>query len=402
MNKCVLYATLLISVLFCGLCLTSCSDDIPAPDEKLPGNTVIVYMGAENSLSSYAQLDLDEMKSALGDIPENCQVVVYRDATLKPAIFHLTSKKFDTWREYDKDHNSADMATMQEILRSIISDFPSEKYSLILWSHGSGWSDRKNAPQRSIIIDNEANTTSNNGKWLHVSQLASILESLPHMEYIFFDACYMQSVEIASHLYPHTNYIIGSPTEIPGLGAPYHRIMKALCEADIQSIIEGYASAYTVNDGVVLSAVYSTEFRNFCAATAEFIPSACPRTSMPSIAGIQIYAPAYGTGNSMLQSGMPVPYDIRSALHHILSTEDYNRWEQQWAKTILYPVKSDAWDTVYPSYRYGNAHCTMTDPTHYGGISMNIPQEDYQAQEWNAQFKLSPWYTFTRWEETGW
>ncbi len=402
MNKLTLRMTLTVSVIISCLCLTSCSDDIPTPDEKLPGNTVIVYMGAENSLSSYSQLDLDEMKSALGDIPADCQVVVYRDATLKPAIFHLTSRKFDTWREYDRDHNSADVATMKDILRSIVSDFPSEKYSLILWSHGSGWSDRANAPQRSIIVDNGNNTLSNRGSWLHVSQLASVLESLPRMEYIFFDACYMQSVEVASHLYPFTDFIIGSPTEIPGRGAPYHLIMKALCQADIPGIINGYVSGYPGLYGVLLSAVDCAEFGNFCTATAGFIPRIFPRNGMPSVGGIQIYAPAYGTNSGSMQSGMPVPYDIRSAMYRTLSAEDYDAWEQQWRKTILYPAHSKAWDTVYSPSFYGNAHCTLTDTEHYGGISMNIPQEDYQAQDWDKQFKLSPWYAFTLWEQTGW
>ncbi len=393
---------MLAGILFSFLSLQSCSDELPKPD-MLTGNTVIVYMGAENSLASYAQSDLDEMKTALGDIPEDCQVVVYRDAELKPAIYHLTTEKFEVWREYGQDHNSADATTMQGVLKTIVDNFPSEKYSLVLWSHGTGWSDTRTAPQRSIIVDNERNSPSSNiGQWVHISQLASVLKTLPHMEYIFFDACYMQSVELASHLYPLADYLIGSPTEIPARGAPYDRIMHALCVADIQGIIDGYASSYTGTGGVLLSAVHSAEFNNFCTVTAQYIPTAFPRSGMPQVDKIQIYAPAYGTGNTMQQGSMPVPYDIRSALYHVLSSIDYNTWEQQWRKTILYPVKASYWDTVYPSYTYGSNHNKLTDPDHYGGISMNIPQEDYKAKNWDTQFQASPWYTSTLWEQTGW
>lgn len=402
MNKLILRITLAASVIFSCLHLTSCNDNLPAPDEKLPGNTVIVYMGAENSLASYSQRDLDEMKSALGDIPEDCQVVVYRDAELKPAIFHLTSKKFTTWYEYKEDHNSADMTTMQSVLEKIVKGFPSATYSLVLWSHGTGWTDRKNAPQKSIIVDNGQNTQSNRGQWLHVGQLANILKSMPHMEFIFFDACYMQSVEVASHLYPFTDYIIGSPTEIPALGAPYNLIMKALCRADIPGIINGYASGYSGTQGVLLSAVHSDDFMDFCAATAKFIPRAFPSTGMPSVDGIQIYAPEYGLDDFSRQSDMPVPYDMRSAMYHVLDAADYGTWEEHWKKTILYPAKAGNWASVYSNLRYGNAHQSLTDPEHYGGISMNIPRKEYQGPNWDAQFKLSPWYAFTLWEEAGW
>lgn len=235
-----------------------------------------------------------------------------------------------------------------------------------------------------------------------MGQLANILKSMPHMEFIFFDACYMQSVEVASHLYPFTDYIIGSPTEIPALGAPYNLIMKALCRADIPGIINGYASGYSGTQGVLLSAVHSDDFMDFCAATAKFIPRAFPSTGMPSVDGIQIYAPEYGLDDFSRQSDMPVPYDMRSAMYHVLDAADYGTWEEHWKKTILYPAKAGNWASVYSNLRYGNAHQSLTDPEHYGGISMNIPRKEYQGPNWDAQFKLSPWYAFTLWEEAGW
>ena len=178
------------------LTMTSCNDDIPQPDEKLKGNTVIVYMGAENSLQNFSYNDLYEMQMGAKDIPEDCQVVVYRDAELKPAIYHITRKGATIWKEYKDDMDSADPATMKNILKDIVKGFPSAKYSLVLWSHGTGWIDEERN-SRAIIVDNESNSTSNKGNWIEISELAGILASMPHLEYIFFDACYMQSVEVA-------------------------------------------------------------------------------------------------------------------------------------------------------------------------------------------------------------
>ena len=380
--------------------LTSCNNDIPQPDEKLKGNTVIVYMGAENSLYPISHRDLEEMKLAIGDIPSNCQVVVFQDAEQEPTIFHLTHNGLTIWKEYTTDLNSGAPATMKGILQEIINGFPSEKYSLVLWSHGSGWIDEPNN-SRSVIVDNGTNSTANKGSWIEISELAGILASLPHMEYIFFDACYMQSVEVASQLYSYTSYIIGSPTEIPGEGAPYHLIMKSLCQANPQGIIDGYASAYGTSHGVLLSAVSCEDFPEFCTETAKYIPSAFPKDNMPRTAGIQIYAPAYGTSYST-QRAMPVPYDMRSAMHRVLSEEDYSAWEMAWKKTILYPTWANSWDTMYSPGTHGYFHCTMQDENLYGGISMNIPNEKYADKGWNNEFRLTDWYDMTLWEQTGW
>lgn len=399
MKKIYYFLLTAISTFLASATLTSCSDDLPHPSEKITGNTVIVYMGAENNLSSTSYTDLAEMKMAMGDIPENCQFVIYQDAELKPVIFHMTKDGITTWKTYTEDLNSSSPETVKSVLQEIIKNFPSEKYSLVLWSHGDGWIEHANS--RSIIVDNGNNSPSNYGSWLNISDLSNILASLPHMEYILFDACYMQTVEVASQLYTHTSYIIGSPTEIPSDGAPYHLVMEALSSANIQDIIANYASAYPQKSGVLLSAVSSEDFPAFCAETAKYVPSVFQKENMPKTIGIQRYAPSYGISHPN-QSSLPVPYDIRSAMHRILSETDYKAWELQWRKTILYPHKADGWESTYYPGEYNSFHCTMQDPEHYGGISMNIPDEKYSSKGWDKQFQQTEWYHLAGWDKTGW
>lgn len=177
--------------------------------------------------------------------------------------------------------------------------------------------------------------------------------------------------------------------------------MDALCKADIPGIIDGYASEYQIGYGVLLSAVSCADFPEFCAETAKYIGQAFDRNDMPKTAGIQIYAPDYGTAYTK-QSGMPVPYDMRSAMYRVLNDEDYTAWEALWRKTILYPTKANIWATKYSSSWYENFHCTMQDPEHYGGISMNIPDAKYDAKGWNTEFKQTAWYRLANWEQAGW
>ena len=44
----------------------------------------------------------------------------------------------------------------------------------------------------------------------------------------------------------------------------------------------------------------------------------------------------------------------------------------------------------------------MQDPDHYGGISMNRPDEKYDNKGWNSDFQQTKWYKLTSWEQTGW
>lgn len=388
--------------------LSSCSngENLPNPEEKVSGCTVIVYMGADNDISTYSEEDLQEILMSSSEIPSDCQVVVFQDVKnsdskgdeIPSRIIHITSNGHSVWKEYSTNLNSASPSTVRNVLSTIVKFFPSEKFSLVMWSHGSGWIDA--ASSRAIIRD-DAGGRSN---WLNISNLADVLKGMPFFEYILFDACWMQTVEVAAELYPYASYLIASPAEIPNKGAPYDIILKALCEADIVGIINGYASGYSNSSlGVVFSAVDTKEFPRFCQASAAVIARCFPsKEKMPSTSGIQIYAPS---ALEYYSSGIPVPYDIRSAFHHYLDDSSLEAWETQWKKTILFPTASAKWDTSYG--RYGTTHCTLTDSEHFGGISMFIPNVKYEnsskyQSNWNSMFQTTSWYDLAHWEKTGW
>ena len=63
------------------------SDDAPKPDPA--HRTVLVYIGAENSLYSYVSDDLDEMIQGAGDIPASDNLLVYVDDRSTPRIYKI-------------------------------------------------------------------------------------------------------------------------------------------------------------------------------------------------------------------------------------------------------------------------------------------------------------------------
>ena len=77
-----------IIILLTTTLLMACGDEPLNPDNSekdsptplAPAHrNVIVYMMAENSLSQYAQKDIDEMAEAADCIPTDCNVVIYLD-----------------------------------------------------------------------------------------------------------------------------------------------------------------------------------------------------------------------------------------------------------------------------------------------------------------------------------
>ena len=83
-KNCILSFCLMLSA--CVL-FVACTDDFILPEEESDiSHTVIIWMGAENSLASMSISDLQEMHDAVDAIPQDCQVVVYRDAQFAPSV----------------------------------------------------------------------------------------------------------------------------------------------------------------------------------------------------------------------------------------------------------------------------------------------------------------------------
>lgn len=63
---------------------------------------------------------------------------------------------------------------------------------------------------------------------MNIDDLHEALQVLPKLDFLLFDACFMESVEVAYALRDCGDYMISSPTEIPGVGAPYEDVVP-LC-----------------------------------------------------------------------------------------------------------------------------------------------------------------------------
>ena len=385
-------------IILLGLLLTSCHDTLVPPEEPIEPRaeaerTVIVYMVADNTLTTAVKLDTLEMIKGKDLIPEDVNFIIYLDDKLrKPAIYELSREKgLQLWKQYDEEFCSTDSFTMFKVLHGIEHFFPARHYGITFWSHATGWT-----PRRKTFGKDEVYTNPEEKGEMEIPVLHDILAQLPKLDYLFFDACFMQCVEVAYELRDVTNYIIGSPAEIPGSGAPYDRIIEALCKGDAMGIVQGYDSGYPGlyggynYPGVLLSLIDCSQLEPLAQLTGQLLTPFFMERSEQSTEGFQAYC--------TYLSKYTYYFDMRTTMRRLLETEDYNAWMELFDKAVpLHTLSSTGrW--------FANLcdHPIVWDPECYGGVSMFVPLNKYDEYGWNADFQKTSWYQAAGWEETGW
>ena len=421
-------------------CTDDLSDEINDNTDSTVRRTVLVYMVAENSLYTYAESDLNELAYAAGRnmIPSDCNIVVYCDNASQPSVKLYNKLGANTWKTYT-ERNSADSTVMLATLKEMVKNYPSQHYALVLWSHGSGWAPTEKTRQemeneyreshnsgarqaRAFGIDNGNNSGANGPYGMNISSIKWVLNKLGvHMDYILWDACLMQSIETAYELRQQADWIIGSPTETPGNGAPYHTAAKGLCDADMGAILKAYTDFYNNSNGRInfpLSFIKTSELDALAQATAPLVAKyfADKNATPEGVASAQIYSTrqlaTYDRSKDLASVGVPISYDLGSVMGKILTDEEYDNWRPLLDKAVPYKT--------YPTKQWlvdGNRedklkYSTLTDKEHYSGISMNVPEADYDIYPvsqtkalylgWNTYFKKMSWWKAGGWSQSGW
>ena len=399
--KCMCTMSLLLGV-------TSCHWFSP-DDEVNYDRTVLAYIAAENSLSygAFHQQDIDEMLQAAGDIPTNSRLLIYLDDTSNPRILSIEqqSGRRPTSRvvyEYSEEQNSGDVETLRTVMGWVYDNYPSSTYGLIFWSHGDAWLPAKAIPQRSICIDNERNNYSNSGSKMDIADVADVLAGFPCFEFIMFDACFMQAVEVAYELRNVARYVIASPAEIPNPGAPYERMVKPFfgIPFDGAEVVEQYYRMYNdsvmpVYDygsdryGVSLSVIDCGHLDALANATAGMVTKYVSRDEATELKGVQRYYP-------LSSKSRPEFYDMNGYMQRLITDEaDYVRWKSVFDLAVPY-ARSTAW------WYSNDAYTQHVDLDNYGGVSCYVPQDRSIYDGLNEKFRATSWYMDAGWHEVGW
>ena len=214
----------------------SCDKDEPA-QPAYSNRTILVYIVANNSLGAenYDETDINEMiLASQNNNFNNGRLIIYH-APLgsKPTLKEIVDGKIITLKEYNTSLSSVERKQMQQVINDTKLIAPAKDYGLILWSHANGWLQTgiNEGATPPIKYDKGNKSTlafgDDQGKQMNITTLAQILEN-EKFSFIYFDCCYMATIEVMYELCHTTDYIIASATEIPADGMPYEQNLPLL------------------------------------------------------------------------------------------------------------------------------------------------------------------------------
>ena len=412
------------------ICFAACgSDDTPEPtpsptptptpvteDER----TVLVYMAAQNNLDNFAYSDLKEMKEGSKSLNDKQTLIVYTNISGEVPYF----VRFKDGKAVDsvsvEKTTSSDPATLEEAVRYMRETYPSKSYGLILWGHCNGWLIKKDsiayAKTRAYGIDQDANPQT----WMNVPSMArAIKNGLNGKKFTFIhgDCCNFSNIEVAYELREVTDYIIGSPAEIPDDGADYTNLSGVFDTSSTfyKKMIDNYYDYYlevikktpnkyyNINTGdlegysVPLLAIKTGELDNLASATVALL-STIPDKLKPS--GTLDFSKSifYAASN-----GLRYNYDMYKTLKVNTGETDFKAWEPAFEKAVPYYRLSPLWFSTVDTIRDEMPDFeAIKDDNRV--LSMFFPNDTYQNvyPSWNKTIQQLQWNGPISWQQYGW
>ena len=429
------YLLTLVSTL---VLFASCNkDDKKDYTEIKSTRAVMIYMAGENSLTNngshrFLQYDLAEIVKGSKYLADDQRLFVFVDslgdrANQKgtPYIIEVHDGQAIHRKDFDSDFYSCDPAKFQEIISWMTNNINADGYGLVLWGHANGWvvtrdsiadGSQAASSRRAYGMDtNQDAGTPAITKWMNITQMAKALDGVRKLDFIFADCCQMMCAEVGYELRNATDYLIGSPAEIPGNGAPYEEIVPLLFKNNselyrgiIDTYYDYYLEAYkgTRREGysVPLSVIDTRYIAQLAQATRDVLPLFTDGYPMypqePDLDGNVFY---YGYDD-------PLMYDMRAFIKKHVSASTFQSWDQVYAQAVPYYRMSMRWMTIYNTDEYYNLEAAFStfdqDASINGCVSMFIPRllRGYMAGEfkYNKTCNNFGWNRVIDWSRFGW
>lgn len=387
----------------CLVLLGACKDDDDGPAPVKVSRTVLIYLAADNSLTTngdFATIDLQEMKEGIVKLNvSGMHLLVYIDTGNSPRLIELQNKNGkaveNVVKTYEK-RNSVGVSETIEVFNEVFSkkEYQADSYGLIYWSHGEGWIPNPLPKTRWIGQD-----VSNGTNYMNIADFVTILKSAPHFDFILCDACFMQSVEVAYATRNYTDYYIGSPTEIPGPGARYDILIPAMfSEGDVslktaKAYYEPYAEIYNGGKnmsnenwtgGVSIALLKSSELESLASTTKQLLLMNASSTELRS----RVFNYDKRSPSDTFYVGY---YDMVEMMRLLTDEAGFISWKQAFDATVVY------WATTDMNY---SAYADMFSMQGTSGISHYIPSSSNSAA--NIAYRSTEWYEAAGLSKLGW
>ena len=234
---------------------------------------------------------------------------------------------------------------------------------------------------------------------MNLSDFKDILATAPHLDFLMFDACFMQSIEVAYELREYTDYMIASPTETPGPGAPYDAIMPYLAQVGAsEGIADAYVEVYNAlyNGGSGISNTNWTGGASICALRTDGLETLAALTAqmLPdeevdvAVLGQEVFNYDQRSGWSESHIGY---YDWAQLMENLLTEADYATWRQAYDEAVV------CWKTTPMNYSSVVGMFSM-DGTN--GVTHYIPESVTSSRA--ESYRSLDWYTAAGLAKLGW
>lgn len=357
--------------------LGSCHNDEPEPP-RVRSTSILLYAVASNNLSYAFTTDMEEIREA-GESIDLSEVDFYVYSVQSGDNAHLKrmvkdsegNVDFETVKVYDRSMYSTDPRRMSDVISTYIGLTHAANRGLILWSHATGWK-----PEFSDHIVPEMSYSYGADQYKGKTDYCDILEldtAIPAgiFDYIWFDCCYMSSIECLYQLRDKANYFVGSPMEVAGEGCPYHLVLPLLAR-----------SRYSLPDAVEMESRYYSN-RGMVYALALVDASALNEVAVAAEKGVTGKRPS----PLRLQSYHRPPVD---------RLYDFQQYTHLWGSSL-----GDAWDelafstameklVLYKSCSDTDWRKRPIDRDNFSGISVYYFQ-DLQNEE-TEHYKKLDWF----------
>ena len=347
----------MLTVLLAGCKQHSKNEPEPEPQPVNPDGVTIVYAINKSSLSGNFMQDTAEMKAAMVSVDMSRQrlLVYLTESASKTALYELQQigkKKVLTWRkvkEYDRQQTSTAPAVMKQVISDALSVYPDAEHTLVFWGHGSAWTPgfsdhetRADAPAQYSYGGEYGKN--NEWQWTEITDIANAIPD-GAFRTIWFDCCYMSSIEVAYQLRNKTKMYVAYPTEVWDEGLNYNDVLPHIMRKN-QDLTGAAAKFYSYyndkNDAVTVSVMDMSKIEAVAEATRALMQQ--NPDEIGKVTGVSNYrrGGTYGYYDMMQLLKLKDQGDLwqsvqdsmnRFVIYHAESSKDFNN--SQWVQTPL-------------------------------------------------------------------
>lgn len=217
--------------------------------------TIMVYSDADNDLEEDLLTDIEQMKNGYEDNSNLNLIVLIDRSSDYTSDDEVLGEDFSDTRMYKIEHkkairisgnsefpeittnsnyeaNMGDPNTLRKFIDSCKSNYPADKYVLIMANHGGGArndkSEQKIKNPRAICWDE-----TDDNDCLYTAEVTDGLTSGESVDLLAYDACLMGTAEVAYQYRPNngsfqTKFMVASPPEIWAYGYDYEKIFSRI------------------------------------------------------------------------------------------------------------------------------------------------------------------------------